>query len=223
MTSRLYVGILTTGVLCLLLVLLAEPLRAQVTTGTILGTVRDNSQAVVSGAQVTITEAGKGTSQKFNTDDTGTYSAPFLIPGTYTVTVEMAGFKKQVRSGVVLQVDQKARVDFVLEVGEVTETIDVVAASPIIKADSSELGEVIEERAVRELPLNGRNFAQLVYLTPGVTTGQVGENLSGASTFNPRGTSTFNALGHRGNSNGIGEPAENETGLARNQCTYGTT
>lgn len=175
---------------------------AQVTTGTILGTVRDNSQAVVSGAQITVTEEGKGTSQKFATDDTGNYSAPFLIPGTYTVAVEVPGFKKQVRTGVILQVDQKARVDFTLEVGEVTETIDVIAAAPIIKADSSELGEVIEERAVRELPLNGRNFAQLVYLTPGVTTGQVGENLSGASTFNPRGTSTFNALGHHGNSNG---------------------
>jgi hypothetical protein len=129
MSSKIYVGMLSTVVLCLLLALLATPLRAQVTTGTILGTVRDNSQAVVSGAQVTITEAGKGTSQKFNTDDTGAYSAPFLIPGTYTVTVEMAGFKKQIRTGVVLQVDQKARLDFVLEVGEITETIDVVGGS----------------------------------------------------------------------------------------------
>ena len=188
--------------ICFAVVLCVVPVKAQVTTGTILGTVLDNSQAVVSGAQVTIMEAGKGTSQKLTTDETGAYSAPFLIPGTYTVTVEMAGFKKEVRAGVVLQVDQKARIDFVLEVGEVTETVDVVAASPIMKTDSSELGEVIEERAIRELPLNGRNFAQLVYLTPGVTPGQNGENLSGASTFNPRAGSNFNALGHHGNSNG---------------------
>src|SRR5262249_5186924 len=76
---------------CFAVVLWAVPMKAQVTTGTILGSVLDNSQAVVSGAQVTITEAGKGTSQKVVTDETGAYSAPFLIPGTYTVTVEMAG------------------------------------------------------------------------------------------------------------------------------------
>ena len=69
-------------------------MKAQVTTGTILER-SDNSQAVVSGAQAEITEAGKGTSQKLVTDETGAYSAPFLIPGTYTVTVEMAGFKKK--------------------------------------------------------------------------------------------------------------------------------
>ena len=202
MRSRNCLSILCAVGICFAMVFWVVPVKAQVTTGTVLGTVLDNSQAVVSGAQVTITEAGKGTSQKLVTDETGAYSAPFLIPGTYTVTVEMAGFKKEVRSGVVLQVDQKARIDFVLEVGEVTQTVDVVAAAPIIKSDSSELGEVIEERAIRELPLNGRNFAQLVYLTPGVTPGQNGENLSGASTFNPRAGSNFNALGHHGNSNG---------------------
>src|SRR5207245_819758 len=84
-------------------------------------------------------------------------------------------------------------------------------------ADSSELGEVIEERAVKELPLNGRNFAQLVYLTPGVTAGQVGENLSGASTFNPRGASNFNALGHHANSN-----AWVVDGIDNNEYTFNT-
>src|SRR5262249_21512297 len=75
-------------------------------------------------------------------------------------------------------------------------------AITLVKTESSELGEVIEERAVKELPLNGRNFAQLVYLTPGVTPGQSGENLSGASTFNPRASSNFNALGHHATSTG---------------------
>ncbi|MGI8785668.1 MAG: TonB-dependent receptor domain-containing protein [Acidobacteriota bacterium] len=175
---------------------------AQVTTGTISGTVRDNTGGVVPGAEVAITEVTKGTSQKYLTDDSGAYSAPFLIPGAYEISVEMSGFKRQIRSGIILQVDQKARVDFVLEIGEVTETTTVVGTAPLVKSDSAELGEVIEERAIRELPLNGRNFAQLVYLAPGITTGQVGENLSGASTFNPRGASNFNALGHHANSNG---------------------
>lgn len=180
----------------------AGPALAQVTTGTILGTVRDSTGAVVVGAQVTITETNKGTSSRFETDETGSYNAPFLVPGTYSVTVEKPGFKKSVRSGIVLQVDQRARIEVTLDVGQVTETVSVVAAAPLVKSESAELGDVIEERAIRELPLNQRNFATLVYLAPGITTGQVGENLSGASTFNPRGTSTFNALGHHGNSNG---------------------
>jgi hypothetical protein len=182
--------------------LILAPGWSQVTTGTILGTVRDNTGAVVAGARITITEQSKGTSQAFVSDEGGSYNAPFLVPGTYQVTAEKEAFKKQLRSGVVLQVDQKARIDFTLEVGQVTETVSVTAAAPLVKSESSELGEVIEERAVRELPLNGRNFAQLVYLTPGVTAGQIGENLSGASTFNPRAGSNFNALGHHGNSNG---------------------
>ncbi|HUQ91962.1 MAG TPA: carboxypeptidase regulatory-like domain-containing protein [Bryobacteraceae bacterium] len=177
------------------------PAAAQV-TGTILGSVRDNTGASVSGAKITITDVGKGTSQSYTSDEEGNYSAPFLIPGTYSVAVEMSAFKRQVREGIILQVDQRARVDFALEVGQVTETINVVAAAPLVQSDSSELGTVVPERAVRELPLNGRNFSQLVYLSPGVTAGQIGENLSGASTFNPRAGANFNALGHHGNSNG---------------------
>lgn len=215
MTRQLGVVVL---IICLNIVLgYTSQSMAQVATGTILGTVHDNTGAVVPGAQVTITEINKGTSQNYVTDDTGVYNAPFLTPGTYSVAVEMTGFKKQVRDGVILQIDQKARVDFVLEVGEVTETSNVIGLAPLIRSESSELGEVIEERAVRELPLNGRNFAQLVYLTPGVTTGQVGENLSGASTFNPRGTSSFNALGHHANSN-----AWLIDGIDNNEYTFNT-
>jgi hypothetical protein len=175
---------------------------AQVTSGTILGTVTDNSGAAMPGVQVIITEVNKGTSQAYSTDELGNYNAPFLIPGTYSVSVQRDGFKKETKSGVELQVDQKARVDFMLQVGAVSETVEVVASAPLVRSDSAELGEVIQERAVRELPLNGRNFAQLVYLAPGITPGQSGENLSGASTFNPRAASNFNALGSQANANG---------------------
>ena len=190
-----------TAALVIAPLLFSFPVAAQV-TGTVLGSVRDNTGASVAGAKVTITDTSKGTSQVHTTDEEGSYSAPFLIPGTYAVAVEMSAFKRQVREGIILQVDQKARVDFSLEVGQVTETISVVAAAPLVQSDSSELGTVVAERAVRELPLNGRNFSQLVYLSPGVTAGQIGENLSGASTFNPRAGANFNALGHHGNSNG---------------------
>ena len=143
--------------------------------------------------------------------------APFLIPGTYDVAVELAGFRKYAHRGVVLQVNQRARVDATLELGGLTEATEVIGLAPLTRTDSAELGEVIEERAVRELPLNGRNFATLVYLAPGVTAGQVGENLSGASTFNPRGASNFNALGSQANTN-----AWLVDGIDNNEYTFNT-
>ena len=99
--------------------------------------------------------------------------------------MELAGFRKYVHRGVVLQVNQRARVDVTLEVGGLTESTEVIGLAPLTRTDSAEMGEVIEERAVRELPLNGRNFATLVYLVPGVTPGQAGENLSGAIHLQP--------------------------------------
>ena len=99
------------------LLALAAAGYAQVTTGTIVGTVRDPQGAAVPGATVTLTDQGKGTSQTVATDAQGSYIAPFLIPGTYDVAVEMAGFRKYTRRGVVLQVNQRARVDVGLEIG----------------------------------------------------------------------------------------------------------
>jgi hypothetical protein len=189
---------------------------AQVTTGTIVGTVSD-SNGVVPGATVNIREVNKNTTSGFVTDETGTYTAPFLTPGTYAVEVNVQGFKKWIREGVILQVNQRARVDVLLEVGGIEETTTVVAEAPLLRTDSSEVGTVIEERAIKELPLNGRNFATLVYLTPGVTPGQANENLSGASTFNPRGASNFNALGHQANAN-----AWLIDGIDNNEYTFNT-
>jgi hypothetical protein len=194
----------------------SSPVAAQVTTGTIVGTVTDAS-GVVPGATVSIREVNKGTTTTYETDANGNYTASFLVPGTYSVEVNVQGFKKWVRDGIVLQVNQRARVEAQLEVGGLTETTTVVGESPLLNTDSSEIGTVIEERAIKELPLNGRNFATLVYLTPGVTPGQAGENLSGASTFNPRGASNFNALGHQANAN-----AWLIDGIDNNEFTFNT-
>ena len=200
-----------------LLGIAAGPSFAQVTTGTITGTVKDAAGAVVPGATVTVTETDKQTSSTYVTDADGSYNAPFLIPGTYEIAVEVQGFSKHLRRGVVLQVNQRARIDVALELGTFAETTEVTALAPLTRSDSAEMGEVIEERAVRELPLNGRNFATLVYLTPGVTAGQVGENLSGASTFNPRGAANFNALGSQANAN-----AWLIDGIDNNEFTFNT-
>jgi hypothetical protein len=175
---------------------------AQVTTGSILGTVTDASGQVIPGATVVVSDLSKGTATSVQTDESGAFLVPFLVPGTYEVSIELQGFKKYVRQGVIVQVNDRARVDASLEPGALEETVTVLGAAPLVRSDSSEVGEVIQEKAIRELPLNGRNFATLVYLVPGITPGQLNENLSGASTFNPRGASNFNALGQQANSNG---------------------
>jgi hypothetical protein len=200
------------------LFLLAPPSAvSQVTTGSILGTVRDATGAVVSNATVTITDTGKGTTSTKQTDASGDYNVPFLIPGTYTVSVEMPGFKRSVSSNVVLDIDQKARVDFDLQTGGATETVQVNTTPPLMRLESSELGEVVGTQQVQNLPLNGRNFASLVYLVPGVTAGQAGENLSGSSSFNPRAASNFNALGSQANTN-----AWLVDGIVDNEWTFNT-
>ncbi len=215
--SNLIRRIVALVVLSGLVALLPLPAAAQVTTGTIVGTVQDQQGAAVPGAPVTITNLGKGTSSSHTTDGSGSYVAPFLIPGTYDVAVELAGFRRWVHKGVVLQVNQRARVDATLDVGGLTESTEVIGLAPLTRTDSGEMGEVIDERAVRELPLNGRNFASLVYLAPGITPGQAGENLSGASTFNPRGASNFNALGSQANTN-----AWLVDGIDNNEFTFNT-
>ena len=204
-------------VLVLLTFLFSSTPYAQVATGSIAGTVSDSTGQVVPGAQVTIREVNRNTTTTLATDGSGVYTAPFLVPGTYEVQVELQGFKTWIRPGVILQVTDRVRVDVALEVGTIKEATTVVASAPVVRTDSSEAGTVIEEMAIKELPLNGRNFATLVYLAPGITPGQAGENLSGASTFNPRGASNFNALGSQANSN-----AWMIDGIDNNEFTFNT-
>jgi hypothetical protein len=174
---------------------------AQVTTGSILGTVHDSTGAIIPGATVTVTDNGKGTTSVKKTDDNGNYDVEFLIPGTYSISVEMTGFKRSVSNNIALDIDQKAQINFSLELGTASETVEVTSTPPLIRLGSAELGEVVGKTQVQQLPLNGRNFAQLVYLVPGVTSGQPGENLSGSSSFNPRAATDFNALGSQANMN----------------------
>ena len=190
---------------------------AQVATGSIVGTVVDASGQLVPGAQVTVREVNRNTTTALTTDSAGVYTAPFLVPGTYEISVELQGFRSWIRRAIVLQVNDRLRIDAKLEVGTVTESTTVTAESPLVRTDSSEVATVIEEKAIKELPLNGRNFAALVYLAPGITPGQAGENLSGASTFNPRGASNFNALGSQANSN-----AWLVDGIDNNEFTFNT-
>ena len=159
------------------------------TSGTIVGNVHDTSAAQIAGATITVTNIERGTSQTAVSGSDGNYVVPFLPAGSYRVSVEKQGFQKQDSPPTQVDVDQRARLDFALSVGNVQQTVQVTGAAPLIESETAELGTVVNKSSLQTLPLNGRNFAQLVYLVPGVTTGQQGENLSGASTFNPRAAS----------------------------------
>jgi len=144
-----------------------SPLKAQVDTATIVGTVQDSSGGVVPGAAVTATDTGTNIATSTRTDSQGTYVITPLKVGQYTVTAEARGFKKESNLGVVLQVQDRLRVDFTLQVGSVTETIDIQAEPTLLQTESSALGDVVDSRKITALPLNGRDYTQLATLTTG--------------------------------------------------------
>ena len=160
--------------LCVSLLLLAATGFGQNIRGTILGTVRDPSSAVIKGAKVTVRHVGTGLVREESTNDAGEYLFAQLPVGQYDLTVEQAGFKKVDRGGILLQVDDKQRVDIDMTVGAVTETLSVEAAAPVIQTDSATVGNVVNNKQVTELPLNGRNFLQLNLLGPGANQGVKG-------------------------------------------------
>jgi hypothetical protein len=160
-------ALLSLECVALLLVFTASA-AAQSATGAILGTVTDETGAVTPGVTVVVTLTETNQSRATVTNDSGEYIVPLLPAGTYLVRGERTGFKSVSRGNIVLQVDQRARVDFVLEVGDVSEIVTVDMEPPVIQTDSGSVGQVVNEREMVRLPLNGRNFMQLTLLTPGV-------------------------------------------------------
>ena len=153
----------------LLAVALCLPVAAQ-TLGEIVGAVTDSTGAVVVGAPVTITNTSTNAVRNAVTNDAGLYTVPGLVPGPYSVKIEMTGFRVMT-SSLTVQVQQTARVDFVLQVGQVTETVEVNASGLSLATENATVGTVIEEKRIADLPLNGRNFFSLVALSPNVTYG----------------------------------------------------
>ncbi len=147
---------------------------AQVTTADLVGTVKDNTGAVVRGVKVTLINEATGVSRSAVTDEDGNYVFTSLQPGRYALAAEAAGFRKVERTGVELQVNQRAQVDVDLQVGQVGETVQIEGTAPLLESQSSVLGSVIQERQVQDLPLNGRNFIQLAILSPGVSGASYG-------------------------------------------------
>jgi hypothetical protein len=148
-------------------VLSAGMALSQTTTGSIVGTVSDNSGAVVASASVTVTNVDTGITTKTVTNSSGDYVVTPLPVGHYSVTVEAQGFKKSVNGGITLNVQDRIGVNVVLEIGQVTETVEVAAAAPALQTDTSYLGQVMDSQRIVDLPLNGRFFTRLAVLTAG--------------------------------------------------------
>ena len=143
---------------------------AQQGGGTISGSVTDSQGAAISGAAVEVKSVATNAVFSAVTNTSGFYTAPSLAVAEYEVAAQFEGFKRAVRSGITLQVNQTARIDIVLEIGEVVETIEVVGEAPLVQSDTSTLGEVIERRRMVELPINGRGALALTLLTAGVVS-----------------------------------------------------
>jgi hypothetical protein len=155
------------------------------TGGEIAGEVRDPSGATAPNATVTVTNTETNVSRSTTTNAAGIYSFPGLTPGMYQVRVALTGFGPVVKTGIELQVQQTARIDFTLAVGQTTQTIEVTANGELLSTENATVGTVIEERRITDLPLNGRSFFSLVALSPNVAYGfsaaqQAGPRLGGS-------------------------------------------
>ncbi len=188
----------------------------QMTSGIILGRVMDPSEGAIPGARVTVTNIGTGVSHSFVTGSDGTYVVPYLIPGTYSVSASKQGFKTLTKTGITLQVNQKASIDLMLQVGAVTQRIRVSTQAPLLQTQSSEEGQVITGQTIVSMPLNLREFAQLVNLTPGTNVNGVGGDLgSSFSGDNPQAIDSSSV-------NGIESDANNWTidGISDNEAFF---
>jgi hypothetical protein len=142
---------------------------AQEARGTITGKVRDASDAVMPGAPVKITDVARGTTISVTTNDAGLYQAPYLLPGTYQITVEVNGFKKYVRGGVVVRIGDNLDIPVQLEIGQTSDTVTVSAETPTLDTTSGSMGQTVDSRRVAELPLVHGDPYTMIGLSPGVT------------------------------------------------------
>src|SRR6185437_3955382 len=142
---------------------------AQGNTGRISGAITDQSGGAMAGATVTVMDSQRGTTRALVTDDSGQYNAPNLTPSTYTVTAAAKGFKTAEHQAIILEVGGDVKVDLVLQPGEQAEKITVTGEIPLVETTNATLGGTIQNTVINDLPLNGRNFENLLTLRPGVT------------------------------------------------------
>src|SRR5438067_5318785 len=181
----------------LALCLSARVVSAQ-TFGQITGEVKDPSGAIVPGASVTATNSATNALRSTVTNESGIYSFPALVPGIYSLKVELPGFQPVVRSNIELQVQQTARVDFTLSVGQTAQTVEVSDFAQLLTTESATVGTVIPEKTIVDLPLNGRNFLQLVSLSPNVSYGFTAPGQAAGRQGGTRANQNISISGMRG-------------------------
>lgn len=183
------------------LLALCSNLNAQGSSAALSGIVTDPAGNSVPSADVTLQSVETHVEQKTTTSDNGSFSLLNIQPGTYVVRVAKEGFSTLEKSGIILQVNQTATLNFALAVGSTSQTVDVQANVSVLDSSTAELGTVVAEKSVKDLPLNGRNFTQLLTLTPGVSPVSVGQNSGGGGGFAGAaiGTFTFPSVGGQRN------------------------
>src|SRR6195256_6138626 len=155
--------------LCIGVFLVCVPLVSQGSQGRILGTITDQTGGVVSNATVTVVDVERGVSRTLTTGDSGEFSAPNLLPGTYTVRAEAKGFKIVERQKIMLEVGKEIRVDLTLQPGAQEQTITITEALPLVETTNATLGGTLSNETINDLPLNGRNYINLLSMRPGMT------------------------------------------------------
>jgi len=201
-----------------MLVLLPFGLTAQSEKAQLTGNITDSTGALVAGVEITVTHVATGVKRTTMSNEAGSYTVPLLEPGQYTIHASKAGFRPVSRSGIELHVNQTARIDIALEVGPLTESVQVVAAAPLLQSATSDLGHVVENRQILDLPLNGRNTIALAALAPGIRPqGTFGAN---PATVNYTGWGNFSANGGIANINEILIDGASGTTAALNGVVY---
>lgn len=184
----------------LVALLLSTQCHAQ-TLGTITGQVEDTSHAVVPSASITVTNTGTDAVRTVQTNTDGIFVFPSLVPGVYSVKVEAAGFKSESRTNVEVQVQSTVKVDFTMEIGRVTDTIEVSASAAQLTTENATVGSVIENRRIVDLPLNGRDFLQMIALSANVVTGFSSNSGATARQGGARSNENFSIAGMRSTAN----------------------
>src|SRR5258707_1929312 len=159
-------------------------LSAQTTYGSVDGAVSDVSGGAIADAQVTLTNLDTAEKRVQQSGTDGLYSFVNLLPGRYRIDVEKTGFKRVTRPEVIVEVSQVVRIDLPLQVGEVTQTVEVTGETPQLQSETSSLGQVVEKRKANELPLNGRKVFNLIHLAPSAVP-------QGSATGTPDGVNPF--------------------------------
>src|SRR2546425_6010776 len=186
------------SVLLISVILSGHLVSAQVATGTISGVVQDPSGAVIPGVSVTVKNVDRGTARTLITDEGGRYTAPDLTRGNYEGQGQLAGFQTEVRSGITLTVGREAVVNLALKVGQLADTVTITGEAPLVESTTAAMSSLVDERTIRDLPLNGRSWDNLALLQPGVVSVGAGQ---GGVAFDFGTDTRFNVNGSRAYAN----------------------